>query len=164
MSNFKFSRLWWRAGLCITLFVLGACNLPEPPKTNNAIPAEYANTHMPKGWWNDDAIIEEGRQLYLGIKKGNVNCAKCHGKTGKPVKSGARDFRDTSTMKKYSDSHLVWRISEGLPFTKMRAYKDKLSGDDIWKIIAFTRTFGLSGLQYDPIRKDWVSTPTSEPS
>ena len=61
---------------------------PPPP------PAEYADKHMPAGWWADDKIVEEGRQLYIGAKNPDVNCASCHGKDGKPVKAGARDFRN----------------------------------------------------------------------
>ena len=111
---------------------------------------------MPKGWWSDQATIEEGRTLYLGRAKSNVNCAKCHGKTGKPTMTKAPDFRNTENMKKYSDSHMFWRISEGVPYTAMRAFKDKLSEDEIWKVIVFVSTFGLNGLQYDPGTKGWV--------
>lgn len=156
MCHSIFSHGAWRAGLCITLFVLGACNLPEPPQSNNTIPAEYSTKHMPEGWWNDEAIIEEGRQLYGGLKKGNVNCAKCHGKNGKPIKSGARNFRDTDNMKNYSDSHMFWRISEGVSFSTMRAFKGKLSEDEIWKVIVFITTLGLEGLHYDPDSRAWI--------
>ncbi len=38
-------------------------------------------------------IIEEGREIFIGAKNPDVNCASCHGKDGKPVKAGARDFR-----------------------------------------------------------------------
>ena len=165
MFNCKTSKYVRVLALASTIVLLAGCGLPEPPqKPSNTIPPEYVGKHMPAAWWNDDAITDEGRQLYLGVKKGNVNCAKCHGKAGKPIKSGARDFRKTDNMKKYSDSHLLWRISEGIPYSTMRAYKDKLSEEEIWKIIAFTRTFGLKGLQYDPIRKDWVFSGTGQPS
>ena len=142
--------------LALTLVVLGACGLPEPPQAGNAIPAEYANTHMPEGWWTDEAVIEEGRQLYLGMKNPNVNCAQCHGEMGKPVRTGARDFRDASAMKEYSDSRLLWRISEGVPFSSMGAYKNKLSEEETWKVIAFVSTLGMDGFQYDPNTESWV--------
>ena len=124
IGNLNLSSAVGAAGLVFTLLALGACGLPEPPQTGNAIPTEYAITHMPEGWWTDQAVIEEGRQLYLGMKKSDVNCAQCHGKTGKPVRTGARNFREASAMKKFSDSHLLWRISEGVPFSTMGAYKD----------------------------------------
>jgi mono/diheme cytochrome c family protein len=125
--------------------------VPPPPA-----PAEYADKHMPAGWWADPKIIEEGRELYIGGKNPDVNCASCHGKDGKPVKAGARDFRNADRMKMYSDSVWFWRISEGVPNTKMKPWKSKLSEEDRWKIMAFERTFGLSGKGWDPAKKDWV--------
>jgi len=156
MGFYGMSKITWAGGLVLSSLLLGGCSLPEPPQAGNTIPAEYANTHMPEGWWTDEAVIEEGRQLYLGMKKSDVNCGQCHGATGKPVRSGARNFQDASTMKKYSDSHLLWRISEGVPFSTMGAYKGKLSEDQIWKVIAFLSTLGMDGFQYDPNTESWV--------
>ncbi|MBQ27036.1 MAG: hypothetical protein CMH81_02660 [Nitrospiraceae bacterium] len=123
---------------------------PEPP------PA-YADKHMPEGWWSDPDIIEQGRQLYIGAENIDVNCAACHGKNGKPVKKGARDFRQKERMQMYSDSQWFWRVSEGVKGTKMPAWKKKLkSEEDRWKIIAYERTFGLDGLGWDVARAEWV--------
>jgi Cytochrome C oxidase, cbb3-type, subunit III len=128
---------------------------PPPP------PAEYADKHMPAGWWADDKIIEEGRQIFIGAKNIDVNCASCHGKDGKPVKAGARDFRNTERMKLYSDSVWFWRISEGVPNTKMKAWKSKLPEEDRWKVMAFERTFGLKGKEWDPVKQAWVPVGTA---
>ncbi len=125
--------------------------VPPPPA-----PAEYADKHMPAGWWTDQKIIDEGKEIYIGAKNPDVNCASCHGKDGKPVKAGARDFRNGDRMKMYSDSVWFWRISEGVPNTKMKAWKSKLSDEDRWKVLAFERTFGLAGKGWDPTKKDWV--------
>jgi hypothetical protein len=111
---------------------------------------------MPAGWWADEKIAEEGRQLFIGAKNPDVNCASCHGKDGKPVKAGARDFRVTDRMKLYSDSVWFWRISEGVPNTKMKAWKSKLSEEDRWKLVAFEHNFGLKGKEWDVAKKDWV--------
>jgi mono/diheme cytochrome c family protein len=123
---------------------------PPPP------PPEYADKHMPAGWWTDEKIIEEGRQIFIGAKNIDVNCASCHGKDGKPVKAGARDFRNTERMKLYSDSVWFWRVSEGVPNTKMKAWKSKLPEEDRWKVMAFERTFGLKGMMWDPAKQAWV--------
>lgn len=123
---------------------------PPPP------PAEYADKHMPAGWFADDKIVEEGRQIFIGAKNPDVNCASCHGKDGKPVKAGARDFRVTERMKLYSDSVWFWRISEGVPNTKMKAWKSKLSEEDRWKLVAFERSFGLKGQEWDQTKNAWV--------
>ena len=124
---------------------------PPPPA-----PAEYADKHMPAGWWADEKVIAEGKEIFEGVKNIDVNCSSCHGKDGKPVKAGARDFRKGERMKLYSDSVWFWRISEGVPNTKMKAWKSKLSDDDRWKVMAYERTFGLKGMSYDVARKDWV--------
>jgi mono/diheme cytochrome c family protein len=128
---------------------------PPPP------PPEYADKHMPAGWWADEKIIEEGKQIFTGAKNIDVNCASCHGKDGKPVKAGARDFRNAERMKLYSDSVWFWRISEGVKDTKMKAWKTKLSEEDRWKVMAFERTFGLKGMEYDVAAKSWVPVGTA---
>lgn len=120
-------------------------------------PAEYADKHMPAGWWADEKIVEEGRKLFIGETNPDVNCSSCHGKDGKPVKAGARDFRNGERMKLYSDSVWFWRISEGVPNTKMKAWKTKLSEEDRWKVMAFERTFSLKGKEWDPAKKEWVA-------
>ena len=96
--------------------------------------------------------MEEGRKLFIGETNPDVNCASCHGKDGKPVKAGARDFRVGERMKLYSDSVWIWRISEGVPNTKMKAWKSKLSEEDIWKLMLFERNFGLAGKDGTPTR------------
>ncbi|MBI4400701.1 MAG: cytochrome c [Nitrospirae bacterium] len=128
---------------------------PPPP------PAEYADKHMPAGWWADDKIVEEGRQIFIGANNPDVNCASCHGKDGKPVKAGARDMRNTERMKLYSDSVWFWRISEGVPKTKMKPWKSKLSEEDRWKLVAFERTFGLKGQEWDPVKLVWIPIGTA---
>ena len=115
--------------------------VPPPPA-----PAEYADKHMPAGLVGGcGQECEEGRKLFIGETNPDVNCASCHGKDGKPVKAGARDFRNGERMKLYSDSVWFWRISEGVPNTKMKAWKSKLSEEDRWKLMLFERNFGLAG-------------------
>ncbi len=127
---------------------------PDPPP-------EYADKHMPAGWWADEKIIEEGKQIFIGAKNIDVNCASCHGKDGKPVKAGARDFRNAERMKLYSDAVWFWRISEGVKDTKMKAWKTKLTEEDRWKVMAFERTFGLKGMEYNVATKNWVPVGTA---
>lgn len=113
---------------------------------------------MPQGWWTDQEILKEGREIYLGQKRPDVNCAHCHGKNGKPVRGSARDFRNVSAMKETTDSYLMWRIAEGVPYSAMGSFKNRLSQKEIWKVIAYLTTLGLDGMQYDPGTKSWVST------
>lgn len=144
------------ASVLLGLSVILACDSSQSPKAEVVIPESYAAKHMPQDWWNNQKIIDAGRQIYLGDGKTQVNCSKCHGKTGEGIRSGAGYFRNTETMKTYSDSYLFWRISEGVPYTAMAAFKNKLSEDEIWQVIAFISSLGLDGLKYDPTEQAWI--------
>ncbi len=146
------------AGLSIAAvgFTLTACGEAKPPQPPPPPPPEYADKHMPDGYWNNPDIIAQGKAIFTGAENIDVNCASCHGKDGKPVKAGARDFRQGEHMSKFSDAQWFWRVSEGVKGTKMKAWKTKLSEDEIWKVIAYEATFGLKGKKYDPTTKAWV--------
>ena len=55
--------------------------VPPPPA-----PPEYADKHMPEGWWADEKIIQEGKEIFIGKTNIDVNCASCHGKVRKKGK------------------------------------------------------------------------------
>ena len=118
-----------------------------------AVPVEYAGLTNPVP--PDATSLERGANLHA------TNCASCHGKDGKPVKAGARDFRRTEQMKLYSDAQWFWRVSEGVKGTKMKAWKTKLSEDERWKVIAYEATFGLKGQEYDVAANKWVPQGTA---
>ncbi|HSB46136.1 MAG TPA: c-type cytochrome [Nitrospira sp.] len=155
MKQTTFAQLAVLLGLGLAVVACGETGegpiVPPPPA-----PGEYADKHMPAGWWTDAAKVEEGRKIFIGETNPDVNCASCHGKDGKPVKAGARDFRNGERMKLYSDSVWFWRISEGVPNTKMKAWKSKLSDEDRWKLVLFERNFGLAGKAWDAEKKDWA--------
>ena len=142
---------------CLGFLATGCAEEQESMEPPPPAPPEYADKHMPAGWWADEKIIAEGKEIFEGVKNIDVNCSSCHGKDGKPVKAGARDFRKGERMKLYSDSVWFWRISEGVPNTKMKAWKSKLTDEnDRWKAMAYERNFGLKGMGYDVARKEWV--------
>jgi len=43
----------------------------------------------------------------------------------------------------------------------MKPWKSKLSEDDRWKVIAYERTFGLKGMEYDVVKAAWVPVGTA---
>lgn len=143
-------------------WTLSACGEAKPPAPPPPAPPEYADKHMPDGYWNNPEIIEQGKAIFTGAENIDVNCASCHGKDGKPVKAGARDFRKGDFMKLFSDSQWFWRVSEGVKGTKMKAWKSKLSEDDRWKVIAFEATFGLKGMEYSVAEQKWVAAGTAK--
>ena len=138
----------FRIGLIVTgisiMMVLGCAGegpiVPPPP-----VPAEYADKHMPEGWWTDPDVLAEGKEIYEGKFDIDVNCASCHGRDGKPKKRGSRDFRVAERMKLYSDSALFWRVSEGVKKTKMKPWKKKLTEEQRWKVIAHLHAFSHEG-------------------
>ena len=151
----------WQLGMVLGMgLFMVACDgggggegpIVPPPQA----PAEWADKHMPAAWWTDAAKLEEGRKLYVGETNPDVNCGSCHGKDGKPVKAGARDFRVSERMNLYSDSVWAWRIADGVPNTKMKGWKSKLSDDDVWKLVLFERSFALPGKRWDAETKSWV--------
>jgi mono/diheme cytochrome c family protein len=113
------------------------------------VPSEYTGKHMPAGGWTDPKAIEEGGKIYRGEFNTEVNCASCHGKDGKPVKKGARDLRDPKNTTRYSDSYWFWRVAEGVPKTKMKAWKSALSEAQIWQVIAYQHQFSHDGKPTD---------------
>lgn len=140
---------------------VSACGEAKPPAPPPPAPPEYAEKHMPEGYWNNPEILEQGKAIFTGAENIDVNCASCHGKDGKPVKAGARDFRRGEHMKLYSDSQWFWRVSEGVKGTKMKAWKSKLSEEERWKVIAYEATFGLKGMEYSVAQKKWVPQGTA---
>jgi len=123
------------------LILSGGMAYSEEPVPLPEVPAEYADKKMPAGWLTDPKVLEEGALIYTGEVNPQVNCASCHGKDGKPVKKGARDFRDKEQMGRMSDAFWFWRVSEGIPKTKMKAWKSQLSEEQIWQVIAYERQF-----------------------
>ena len=94
----------------------------------------------------DPAIIEEGRELF------QINCRPCHGTPAEgegPMAYGFRlkpaNFRSEDTIATVIEAYAFWRVKEGgisLPVegspwdSAMPAWKDELTDDEIWKIIA----------------------------
>lgn len=158
-ANQKMIRLITAAALGLGLSACGEEKplMPPPPP-----PPEYADKHMPDGYWGNADILEEGKAIFTGAQNIDVNCASCHGKDGKPVKAGARDFRQGEHMAKFSDAQWFWRVSEGIQGTKMKAWKSKLSEEAIWKVIVFEASFGLQGQEYSVAEKKWVPAGTAK--
>ncbi len=151
---------WMVSSIC-AITLLTSCGGEGPILPPKPVPSEYADKRMPEGWWTDPKIIEEGKQIYEGKFDVDVNCSSCHGKTGKPKKRGARDFRVVERMKLFSDSYLLWRVSEGVPKTKMKAWKKKISEEDRWKAIAYIHRFSHEG---HPAPHDDYASPVAAPS
>jgi len=136
------------------LLVSADLSFADEEEAMKPVPKEYAGKHMPSGWWTDPKIIAEGKKIFETAKnefeykrkpeKVEHGCLGCHeiDKTkDTPKQRGARDFRVAKKINQFSDSYWFWRVSEGVPKTKMPAWKGKLSEEEIWKAIAYEHTW-----------------------
>jgi len=116
-----------------------------------AVPAAYANAHVPTGVWTDPKMIAKGKEIFT------AKCALCHGERGNGKGPGAAnlplkptDLTDGKMVAEMAGNYWVWRVSEGglvEPFKSkgsvMPAWKGELSMNDRWAVIAYAHT--LSG-------------------
>ena len=116
-----------------------------------AVPAAYANAHIPTRVWTEPKMISKGQEIFT------AKCALCHGEKGDgkgPVAANLQlkpaDFTDGKMVAEMAGNYWVWRVSEGglaEPFkskgSAMPAWKDELSMNDRWAVIAYAHT--LSG-------------------
>jgi len=113
------------------------------------VPAEYRSAHVPSAAWTDPRMLARGREVYM------TRCAVCHGDEGRgdgpavtalPVRPP--DLRDPVMVGEMAGNYWYWRVSEGglvEPFRSlgsiMPAWKDELSIEDRWGVIAFQHSF-----------------------
>jgi mono/diheme cytochrome c family protein len=85
----------------------------------------------------------EAKELY------EKNCAKCHGDDGKGKtkmggKLGVKDYTDPAIQEKMKDEKMTKTIKEGFKEddkTKMKAFGDTLSDDEIKSLVKYIRAF-----------------------
>ena len=89
-------------------------------------------------------VLDEGKRIFTR------ECLVCHGPAGTgdgPYREGLQppppDFSDGSygTLQNpsYTDADYFWRISEGLPWSAMPAWKLQYSDNDRWKLVHYIR-------------------------
>jgi mono/diheme cytochrome c family protein len=99
------------------------------------VPAEFAGLTNPLG---ADAAVA-GEDVFRN------NCQPCHGQSGHgdgpagaSLVPAPKNLALLQTL--VDDDYLFWRISTGKDGTAMIAWKDVLTDEQIWQIIAFVRT------------------------
>ena len=125
----------------------------EKPRPMPPVPADYRGKHMLEGGWTNADLIAIGEKIYQeGVEITNPDgqkeiqrCAQCHGASGKPKLVGARDFREAPRITKFSDSFWFSRVSEGVPETKMPAWKDLLTEEQRWAVMAYEHQYSHEG-------------------
>lgn len=95
--------------------------------------------------------IAEGGDLYAR------HCATCHGRDGMGDGNHANALSPSPALLAYMirrpiavDEYLLWAVSDGgAPFgSEMPAFKDKLTREEIWKVVTFMRA-GFPGAKVD---------------
>ncbi len=89
------------------------------------------------------AFAADGKTLF------EANCAKCHGIDGKGgtkmgQKAGCKDFTDAAYQGSLTDDKMAGTVKGGIKDgdkTKMKAFGDTLSADDIKAVVAYIRSF-----------------------
>ncbi len=111
------------------------------------IPEEYRRKK--NLYWSDIEAIIAGSKIY------KENCARCHGASGrgdgplaKSMNPKPFSFYDSKHMSQMNDAYLYWRTVEGgehPPFkSKMPAYKNTLTEEEVWKVLAYAHAFSHS--------------------
>ena len=127
----------------------GPAHDDDAPHVHAPVPPEYRSAHVPSAAWTDPRMIARGKEIFL------TRCAVCHGETGDgrgpagmalPLKPP--DLRDVAMVGAMAGNYWFWRVSEGgvvEPFrsmgSTMPAWKDELSAEDRWAVIAYQHTF-----------------------
>lgn len=88
----------------------------------------------------NDQTLEEGKATFIR------ECMVCHGDAGRGngpyrdfLQPGPPDFGDGS-YGDYTDADYFWRISEGVPWSAMPAWKMEYGEEDRWKLVHYIRT------------------------
>ena len=166
-------------GLILTSQIAAHDDKPHTATRDSAhihapVPADYATVRAPSHIWTDRTILARGEAIYA------AKCAACHGSGGAGDGPDATwlgprmgSFRDRAMVAEMSDTYWFWRVSEGSlaePYRSMGsvmpAYKDTLSVEDRWAVIAYQHTqsghTGLHGASEHP-EMESGSRPHPEP-
>jgi mono/diheme cytochrome c family protein len=109
--------------------------------TKVPVPEEFRDLQNPLE--GTPQAIEQGEIIY------QVNCASCHGVTGRGdgVVASSLEQRPTNLAADHenlSDGYLYWRIYAGGAFEPFRSvmpgWRSLLSEEDIWKVITYIRS------------------------
>lgn len=101
-------------------------------------PGKYAGLKNPVPLTTE--VLDQGKRIFTR------ECMICHGAAGTgqgPYKQGLQPHPPNFSNARYrtwTDADYFWRISEGLPWSAMPAWKSQYSEQDRWKLVHYIRT------------------------
>ena len=110
------------------------------------ISSVWADEPLKNPYTGNAQAIAEGHQLFL-----DTGCYACHGHHAEGGMGPNLTGAGNRWIYKPTDATLFRTISSGREGTNMAPWKDTLSQDQIWKIIAFIRSI----YQGDPSKVVW---------
>jgi mono/diheme cytochrome c family protein len=109
----------------------------------------FTQLGVPKAYEGARSTVPAGKEtIAAGATLYGAQCASCHGKDGMGDGVPARSVAPSPALLAFMisrpiavDEYLLWAISDGgKQFdSEMPAFKDKLSREDIWRIVAYMR-------------------------
>jgi mono/diheme cytochrome c family protein len=127
----------------------GPGNMPKGMMVRLLRHTTYMQYGVPKGYEGAKSTVPPGPQtIAAGSKLYGEHCAECHGRDGMGDGEPGRAISPSPALLAYMikrpisvDEYLLWAISDGGEQfgSEMPAFKDKLSRDDIWRVIAYMR-------------------------
>lgn len=125
--------------LLVGFFAIALCATLPAQEKGKPWPVPDKEKNMKNPVAKGDASNKAGMALY------NKNCASCHGKTGlgdgvkaRSLKTFPGDF-SKADYQNQTDGELFYKTKVGRG--EMPKYEGKLSDNDIWNIVNYTRTF-----------------------
>jgi mono/diheme cytochrome c family protein len=136
-----------------SLVASGADNVTDTPQSKPAPSAEQGGS-KPGGWTippdaeqKKSPITADPRVLTLGKSVFKNKCQKCHGPGGlgdgpdaDPDHQEDMDLTKASRAAKNPEGVMFFKVSNGRKKPKMPAFKDQLSDDEIWSVVAYARS------------------------
>lgn len=109
----------------------------------------FMHGNIPRAYEKANSTVKPTKDVVTaGGKLYRTHCASCHGKSGRGDGDAGNSLSPSPALLAFmiqrpiaADQFLMWTISEGgAEFrTDMPAFKDTLSKDEIWKVIAYMR-------------------------
>jgi mono/diheme cytochrome c family protein len=127
----------------------GPGHMPRGMMVRLARHTTFMQFGVPKAYEGKHATIAKGPEaIAAGRAIFARDCASCHGANGLGNGEAANALSPSPALLAYMirrpiavDAYLLWTISDGGEQfgSAMPAFKDKLSNDDMWRVVAFMR-------------------------